>query len=295
MKRSNRLVLLIGIFLAIVAFVLIFVLLSGNRGGTSTPEAPTTKTIVVAIDEIPLGAQITAEMVEEQTVEIAKAAPDGFNAESLVISQIVRQKVLPGTEITQRTLGVGTTGQCQQVDTPALQRSIAVQVDQVTGVGTLIKPGDYVDVVVGFTGDKFPVVTVNPEDNGVTVVSGLNSTSVKLLLQGIQVLCSLLPPVQAVDNQGQPVTDQGTALTGQQEIVIMSVTPQQAEVIKFAQMDGNISLVLRNAGEFLDPVTGEPIQPVTDATTGVTLKVLVDGGYGVLPPEVIQGVLPEQP
>ena len=35
MKRSNRLVLLIGIFLAIVAFVLIILMLQGGgRGGT---------------------------------------------------------------------------------------------------------------------------------------------------------------------------------------------------------------------------------------------------------------------
>ena len=41
---------------------------------------------------------------------------------------------------------------------PAM-RAMTVQVDQVSGVGTVINTGDYVDVVVGFTGDKFPVVT----------------------------------------------------------------------------------------------------------------------------------------
>ena len=73
-------------------------------------------------------------------------------------------------------------------------RAISVQVDQVSGVGTLIKTGDYVDMLVGFTGDKFPVVTVNPQDHSISVVSGLNGTSVKLLLQGMQVLCRQLPP-----------------------------------------------------------------------------------------------------
>ena len=49
-------------------------------------------------------------------------------------------------------------------------------------------------MVVGLTDDKFPVITVNPADDSVTVVSGLNSTSVKVLLQGMQVLGTLLPP-----------------------------------------------------------------------------------------------------
>ena len=73
-------------------------------------------------------------------------------------------------------------------------RAISVQVDQVSGVGTVINAGDYVDLLVGFTGDKFPVVTVNPQDDSISVVSGLNGTSVKLLLEGMQVLCRQLPP-----------------------------------------------------------------------------------------------------
>ena len=66
--------------------------------------------------------------------------------------------------------------------------------DQVSGVGTIIKTGDYVDMVVGLTATAFPVTTVSPVDNSITVVTGLNGTSVKLLLQGLQVMGTLLPP-----------------------------------------------------------------------------------------------------
>ena len=88
-------------------------------------------------------------------------------------------------------------------------------------------------------------------------------------------------------------TQPGTALNDQREIVILAVTPQQVEVIKFAQLDGSISLVLRSADDFLDPITGEPVVPVPDATTGIILKTLVDI-YGVLPPELVETVLPAQ-
>ncbi len=87
----------------------------------------------------------------------------------------------------------------------------------------------------------------------------------------------------------------GTALTGQQQIVILAVDAQQAEVIKFAQLDGSISLVLRSPEDFIDPATGLPYPngPVPDATTGIILKTLVDT-YGVLPPELVETVLPAQ-
>ena len=131
-----------------------------------------------------------------------------------------------------------------------------------TGVGTVIKTGDYVDMVVGIRADKFPVITTNPADDSFTVVSGLNGTSVKLLLQGMQVLGTLLPPppTHGAGQEGQPRTVRpGTALTGQQEIVALAVDAQQAEVIKFAQMDGAISLILRSPDDFTRP--GRRVSP----------------------------------
>ena len=185
------------------------------------------------------------------------------------------------------------------IEVPTGKRAMSVQVDQVSGVGTVIKTGDYVDMVVGIRADKFPVITTNPADNSFSVVAGINGTSVKLLLQGMQVLGTLLPPPpaqqQGQEGQPPPSGQPGTALTGQQEIVALAVDAQQAEVIKFAQMDGDISLILRSSGDFLDPTTGQPIDPppLPDATTGVILKTLVDR-YGVLPPELIETVLPAQ-
>jgi Flp pilus assembly protein CpaB len=173
---------------------------------------------------------------------------------------------------------------------------MAVQVDQVSGVGTVIKTGDYVDMVVGLT--DFPVTTINPTDKSITVVSGLNSTSVKLLLQGLQVMGTLLPPVAPPPDTGaaSPAPSGGTngpstALNGQQEIVVLAVSAQQSEVLKFAQMDGNVTLALRSPADFIDPVTKKPIPPTNAQTTGIILKTLIDS-YGVLPPQVIQTVLP---
>ena len=123
---------------------------------------------------------------------------------------------------------------------------MAVQVDQVSGVGTLTKAGDYVDILVGLTGAAFPVITTNPDDDTFTVVQGLNSTSVKVLIQGLQIVGTLLPP-PPTDENGQPI-EGDTALTGQQQIVIVAATHQQSELIKFAQIDGSVTLTLRSAG-----------------------------------------------
>ena len=301
MKRSNRLVLLVGVFLAIVAFVGILLLSSSTPQPTDTPvtELPT----VVATQDIPLGTAIRADQVKEQLLPITGRDTDAFGSVTQVIGKIVRQPVVTGAAITARTLSGGQQGQVLDIECPATMRCISVQVDQVTGVGTVIKTGDYVDLIMALQADKFPVITADEETNTFSVVAGLNSTSVKLVLQGMQVLGTLLPPAPAAAQaapqaSGAPPAQAGTALTGQQEIVILAVDAQQAEIIKFAQLDSPLfSLVLRSPKDFIDPETNLPYAAgtkVPDPTTGVILKTLVDN-YGVLPPELIEAILPAQP
>ena len=70
MKRSNRLILLIGVFLAVVAFVLIVILLGDDGSGrhaarpTPPPDLPT----VIATQDIALGVTITESMVTTETM-----------------------------------------------------------------------------------------------------------------------------------------------------------------------------------------------------------------------------------
>jgi pilus assembly protein CpaB len=303
LKRSNRLVLLIGVFLAIVAFVGIVIVVGG--GSTKPPEVPTTGFVVIASADIPLSATIAATDVTKKELPLDAITPGAFADPSQVIGKIVRDPVAAGAQVTATTLSGGQAGQINNIVVPAGLRAIAVQVDQVTGVGTVIKTGDYVDVIGGVTGEKFPVITVNPSDDSVTVVQGLNSTSVKVLLQGLQVLGTLLPPAaQTAATGDESGTDTGTggtpsqpgtALNGQQQIVILAVSAQDAEVIKFAQLDSSITLALRSPKDFVDPVTGEPITlPLPTTTTGINLKNLVDT-YGVVPPEVVETVTPANP
>jgi pilus assembly protein CpaB len=296
LKRSNRLILLIGVFLAIVAFAgVIYVMSTTTQTSDHPTTVPTTANIVVATQDIPLSSKITADMVTTKEVPIADKLPNGYADTSYVIGLTVRKPVLKDQAITT-DVTQGTNGTVTDIDVPAGKVAIAMQVDQVSGVGTVIKSGDYIDMVVALTGAAFPVVTVNPTDQSVTVVSGLNSTSVKLLLQGGQVLGTLLPPAPpATGNNAAPPTNTGTTtLNGQQEIVLVAVTAQQAEVIKYAQVEGNISLVLRSADDFLDPVTKLPLDPtliVPATTTGITLKSLVDD-YGVLVPQLVESIIP---
>ena len=299
MKRSNRLVLLVGVFLAIVAFVGIIVLSQGGGlGSTGGPRAsapPTTGPVVIATAEIPLSTYIRAEQLTTETKNLSAITPGAYTDISQVVGKIARQKVAIGAQVTSSVTSGGIQGQITDLACPPTLRCVAVQVDQVSGVGTVVKTGDFVDMVVGIAADKFPVFSVNPTDDSIQVLAGLNNTSVKLLLQGLQIMGTLLPPpAPPAEGQPAPTTNGPTTLNGQQQIVILAVTAQQSEVVKFVQLDGNVTLALRSPDDFIDPITGQPIPQVSIDTTGVILKTLVDA-YGVLPPEVVQTVTPASP
>ncbi len=299
MKRSNRLVLLVGVFLAVVAFVGIALLL--NNGGSTTNNnntaVPTQLPTVIAKQDINLGVTVTADMLDTQTIDVTNRKATAYGDPSQVVGQVARRPIKATSQLETADFDTSGTG-VTTITVPPGMRAISAQVDQVSGVGTVINTGDYVDLLVGFTGDKFPVVTVNPQDNSISVVSGLNGTSVKLLLEGMQVLGRQLPPPtttqaqQPAENGQTPSGQPTTSLNGQQEIVILAVTPAQAEVIKFAQLDGSISLVLRSSKDFVDD-QGNPVVTPPSGTDGITLKKLTTD-FAVPIPELVEAILPAQ-
>jgi len=297
LKRSNRLVLLIGVFLAIVAFVGIVIVLSqGDRSGGPAASAAAPINTVVAAQDIPLGARLTAGMLTTKPFTPGQRRPGAFQEPSQILGQTVRRPIFKDAQLSTADF----TEDPSTLVVPEGKRAISVQVNQVNGVGTLIKTGDYVDLVLGLTGsDKFPVVTINPDDESITVVAGINATSVKLLIEGMQVIGTVRPPTTATRTtnaapSGSAANAPTTTLSDDgQELVILAVTAQQAELIKYAQLDGDISLLLRNSRDFVDE-NGEPVVSLPAGTTGVILKTLVDGGYGVLRPELVEAIIPAQ-
>jgi Flp pilus assembly protein CpaB len=268
---------------------------------TGQEAIPTEGPVVVAVADIPLSTRIRADQVDVKVVPVSAIGAGAFSDVSQVIGQIARQPVTAGGQITDTVLNGGLEGTVIDVTTPAGLRGIAVRVDQTSGVGTVIKTGDFVDGLIALTEEQFASVTPDPANpDGVLVVNpGPKGATVKLLLQGMQVLGTLLPPVAPppANADGTPAAtpEPGTVLNEQQELVILAVTAQQAEVIRYGQQMANplltLSLVLRSPDDFIDPTTGAPVPPVIAQTTGITLQELIDN-WGVLPPTVIQPVLP---
>lgn len=279
MKR-NRFMLIAGLGLAVVAFV--SVLAFGNMGQTQAPPAPQDVNVVVAALDLPLGTELTGDKLTTQTRAQADASGTYQRPEELV-GQIVRRPVPAGQALTSDDFATTIDQQIAQSLQPGL-RAIAVPLTKVDSVSALLAPGDRVDVLISMreTDALNPQVLANP-NYGHTTIDGtvdttpyisvdefVNSTTIKVVVQNVQVL--------AVNIRSTDPNNANTTVAVEPDVVVvLAVTPQQAEVVRFAQLDGNVSLVLRAPGD----------SGAADATTtGITLKELVDR-WGVLPPKPV--------
>ena len=232
--------------------------------------------------------------METQEVKTTEKPDGSYTLESEVVGRTVTTQLVKGQLLDANAFSSSTVNPDVARLLDPGKRAIAVPVDQVSGVGTLLKPGDRVDVVLAFTEEQTaknpitiekaptkegqPLVTVR---NYETIDALLSNTTVKVLVENLRIIGTLLPPPSGEPDPNAPTgpTYGGGAGT---QLVLLEVNPQQAELIRFTQLDGNLSLVLRAPGD----AEAEPVK-----TTGITVRELVDR-YGVLPPKII---LTEQP
>ncbi len=263
--RSNRLIIVVGVVLAIVAFVGITAFL-GSQQSTAGPQA-TTRNVLVANEDIEVGEEVTPAKVE-----VRQVAPDAVSGTPLADPSMLGQRaalfsVAQGQQVNQETFGNTTNGRLDIAGQlrPG-ERAVAFQVDRVTGLDFMLQQGDVIDVVVS-------VDVAADGDRG--------TRTVKAVLQGKRVLyvssAELLSvPGGTNEAEGEDDTEQAPLPPADQAIVIFAGTDQDAEVIKFAQRDmgelGSITVALRGRGD-----------DQTQRTTGVTLAQLIQD-YGVVTP-----------
>lgn len=316
MKRSNRLLILLGVFLAVAGGLGTVVLLSGSNtggggGGAKASPTPTLEpltTVVVAKQDINLGDQITAAMVGTKQMTISAQAAlggDTFSDVSQVIGKVAGGKITKDQVLlaSRDFLSPGTMVEGQSIAAAVSSGMVAVsmEVDQVNGVGTLLVPGDHVDVILSVYVDQLGISGVKTAGGATLDLKSNATVTTKTVIQNRKVLGTLLPseaaaptPVAPAGASGAPEPAAGPTQavisnTGRHMMVILEVTPDEAEILRWAQRMEKIdpqnyidlSLALRSSKDNDAPNVTTP---------GITFKMLVDK-YGVLPPDP-RGILP---
>lgn len=211
-KFSNRGLLGMAVVLAGIAALLVYNVLSNVQ--------PTTKgdaVVVVAKVEIMPNTQITSEMVEQVNIPSEYLQPGAITDINKVVGVYSKEHILAREQITGRLVigegrAAGFTGLI-----PQDKRAITLAVNNVSGVAGLIKPGDYVDVIV---------------------VASHGKDFANLTLQNILILAT--DRTLDREDKGSPIKGDGKIST-----VTLALTPDEATTFALAQSKGQVHLALR--------------------------------------------------
>jgi len=212
-----------------------------------------TQTIVVAKKPLRFGTELSAAMLKEMPWPEQALPAGAFHKISEILSG-GRRVVLAAIEANEPVLAVKITGAGERATLSALvhngMKAVTIRVNDVEGVGGFVLPGDRVDVVLTRQIDK-------------------GSATTEVVLQNARVL--------AVDQKA----DDRAAKAAVAKSVTLEVTTVQAQKVWLAASVGNLSLLLRKAGEtarantrkvtLKDLENGGPVSDGKEATTTVVV------------------------
>ena len=184
------------------------------------PQAVATRTIVIAAAPLRFGAHVTPEQLREVAWP-EEAIPAGTFA---TIAELTQGKriVLASIERNEPILRTKITGPGQKATLSAViqdgMRAVTVRVNDVEGVAGFVLPGDHVDVLLTRQAER---------------TTGTND----VVIQNTRVL--------AVDQLADDAADRPTVVRA----VTLEVDTIGAQKIALAASLGNLSLMLRRAGE----------------------------------------------
>ena len=234
MNRRNRtlFVLLVAVGLASLATYGVF------RTIRSIPVREVevaTKFVVVAAENLPLGTRLSKEQVKLVGWPAATPVEGSFASVDEIVGRGVLQPVQANELLTENKLAPKEAGAGLSPTIPPGMRALSVKVNDVIGVAGFTVPGARVDVVV--------------------VVKERDNSMARVVVSNLQVLTAgtRYDIEQAKDGKPMP-----------SNVVTLLVTPDQAERISLAQINGSITLVLRN------PLDVEPTQ-----TAGIRMAGLM--------------------
>jgi len=256
--EKQHMILIAGVVLALVAIVMVNTYIAQQRQAAqeqakkalSNIQANQTA-VLVAKQDIPKGAMINSSMLETAIIPNKYVQPSAATSLDRVSDMVTVAAISKGEQITLTKLSnvQGKGGGNLAGLTPMGKRAITISVDNISSVGGMIKPGDYVDVIA-----MVPVPVQGPKGEQMTQMAVLP------LFQNTLILA-----VGQDTGGGMIASEGGSRYTTKSAeglgsgLITLALGPQEASLAAFVQEQGKIRLTLRSPA---DAQVG-PVQPAS--------------------------------
>ncbi len=230
MKTSNKGIFLVAFLLALIGAGTLFVYFKSIEP-PKRAEIITTGIVVASVD-IQSRTQITAEMV--QTIQVPEQGVVGtpFKTTDEIIGKYAKENIYINQQIHPSAL-IDNISDEITLKIKGNNRAVSIIVDDLTGVNGLVKPGDFVDILLFLP---------QTEEN-----NRIRPDITKLFLQNVEVL--------AINKQlarDYPVSTTDETTQSLSYYVTLSVPVMDVEMLVLAKDIGSVELALRPLdGDFI--------------------------------------------
>lgn len=182
---GNKWLLVAGLTLGLISAALAFVYLksAGDDSGGGGSSSGATTPVVVAAQDIAAGTKLTSDMVTVKSLTSSAILTGAFSETADVVDQITVVPVIAGEQVISAKVAGGDAAALGDDPPVSLilpdgMRAVAAPIGNVDAVSGLVRPGDYVDVILAI---KFDVV----DESGDSIGSDSAATTI---LQNVKVL-----------------------------------------------------------------------------------------------------------
>jgi len=247
---SGRAKLLLSMVLGLLAVFLVYMYVRGIE--RQLYEEVDMQNVVVAREAIAAGAAIDERIVQRVQVPRKYRQPQTFPAVEEVAGRVAVVPIPAGAQVVGGMLA-DAGAEALSFEVPRGRRAVAITVSDDTGVGGLIRPGNFVDIVGTFEYGR-PIA-----NQGGRMTYADERTEVRTMMQNVFVVA--VNKELRRERIQEETSGGGTQSTRALRTVTLLVDPQRVQELVLAQQVGELTLSLRSSLDdtavelpFLDPL-----------------------------------------
>ena len=216
MNRNSIIALITGVLFGALAFYLLY------QQASEIEKKATPVDVLIASAYIPAGVFLRPDMVEKKSVPESYVSPSAIHDVKEVGGLMTMVPISAGEQILSNKFGMGE--ETLSLSLNPGYRAYTLEVNETTGVGNLLRPGNYVDILTRVDSDKRSVIS--------------------FAFQNVQVIAVGQRLSWKSNSQGSSASPE----IGSYSTVTLALTPQQAETLMY--LEGRpLRLVLRGPND----------------------------------------------
>lgn len=231
MKNKKRTVVL-TIVLALLTTAMAYLYITSAVAASSEVPPVEMSEVVVPLSTIPAHAKVTQEMVEVKSIPTESVHAQAITSIEGIVDATTKTELYAGEQILAERVVLDETAATLSYRIPETMRAVAIPTTEVSSIAGHLAAGDHVDIVVTYN-------ETEGEEEHITSYTQLQNIEVLMI--------------------GPSASAEGAAV-GVPSSVTLLVTPEQAEVVAYATLNGSFHMTLRN------PADNEKADPASYGT-----------------------------